>query len=85
MAKLYYTEDIEKILNEKIASLAKKCVEDKKLSDTETANVMNCIRINQAFVDEVIADMKAADEKYAKDMAEWKAARLAAEGKSNDE
>ena len=85
MAKLYYTEDIEKILNEKISSLAKKCVEDKKLSDTETANVMNCIRINQAFVDEVIADMKAADEKYAKDMAEWKAARLAAEGKSNDE
>ena len=85
MAKLYWAKDIEAILNEKIAKLAKKCVEDKTLSETETAKVINYIRMNQAFVDEVIADLNEADRKDEEENARWKAARLAAEDKPNDE
>lgn len=85
MAKLYWAKDIEAILNEKIAKLAKKLVEAKDLSDTCTMNVMAGIRMNQAFVDEVIADLNEADRKDEEENARWKASRLAAEGESNDE
>ena len=71
---LYWTRDVEKIMNDKLAALTELATKDENLSDELMVNAIHEIRIFRKFANMIITDMEEADrqedeERIARELA----------------
>lgn len=62
MAKLYYTKDIAKAINEKIMRDSANLVQDKDLTEDSLLHYVRELRIFRKYAEELIEELVEADE-----------------------
>ena len=73
MAKLYWTEEVRKKIDEKIAHDSALIVNDKDLTEEQALHFMAELRIFRKYADELIEEMEEDDRNYDAEMANWRA------------
>lgn len=73
MAKLYWTKDIKKLIEDKIDRDSGAIIRDKDLSSERVTRFVNEIRVFQKYAYELIEEMEEADRKDDEREAAWKA------------
>ena len=85
MAKLYWTKDIKEIFDKKLAKTAKDLIDDRSMSENQTAIAIRHLRLCQNFASEIIEEMEEVDRQEEEERERYKAARLAAEQAREEE
>ena len=73
MAKLYYTKDIAKAINEKIMRDSANLVQDKDLTEDSLLRYVRELRIFRKYAEELIEELVEADKADDADLARIRA------------
>ena len=73
MSKLYHSDDIFEMIDNKLNRKAKEIVSDSNLDGEELLNAVREYRVLKTSLYSLADDLKEADEEYEAEMAAWRA------------
>lgn len=73
MSKLYHSDDIFEMIDNKLNRKAKEIVSDISLDGEELLNAVRAYRALKTSLYSLADDLKEADEEYEAEMAAWRA------------
>ena len=85
MAKPYWTEEVRKKIDEKIAHDSALIVNDKDLTEEQALHFMAELRVFRKYADELIEEMEEDDRNYDAEMANWRAKQEALKAEQTGE